>query len=190
MNHTPDPTITRIEYVATYEMVCGDDVESTGAQDTKFLARLETALQPLYPNAELYLYLDGAQYTTRKDIRVWNTRSDDEFYDDDLTPLDVVEEVRGVCDDIAQTVGAEVFVSEEAEEEEELDPSWRYAVRVYESGNIIHNESADDYTSAHNRMYELAEEYSTECKLVIIDGSDFGHVYSIRGYVEEENPEN
>lgn len=108
----PMPEVTKLIYVATYENIIpgfddfnAPDVEYPDSMYSDFLKRFETALQPIFPNAELWLHLDGAQYTSIGDCieTDGSEESADEFRDLEDYALYTV------CAHVAGIVASEVF---------------------------------------------------------------------------------
>lgn len=111
----PMPEVLEVDYLATYEMVLGEDgPEQSRGSEQMFVEALYERLQPLFPNADITVRLDGAQYATRGTFIV----IDDTLINDDEHPDDVISWAEYVCDEEAQAVAADYFVWETEEDEE------------------------------------------------------------------------
>jgi hypothetical protein len=108
----PMPEYTKVDYLCTFEHIHGDEGrETTIAEDATFVNTLAERLQPIFPNAEIYVRLDGYQYATRGS----------EFEGgpaDDAESLELDNWAEYVCDQVASTVAGEVFPDPEPEEDD------------------------------------------------------------------------
>lgn len=105
MTPDPMPEVLEVDYLATFELVRGEDVESTLEQDQTFYDRLYDALVETFPNASVSVRLDGVQYAA------WGTRVviDDSLIGTDEDPQDVIAWAEEICDQIAASIGDQVF---------------------------------------------------------------------------------
>jgi hypothetical protein len=139
MNTEPMPEVLDVDYLATFEWVRGD-VESTNVQDSEFLDRLYDALAATFPNASVNVRLDGVQYATRGTQIV----IDDSLIATDENPLDVVAWAEEVCDQIASSIGSEVFTGPDEDydlaslpdDEQLLEDEANYSAAVYAGLNL------------------------------------------------------
>ena len=113
----PMPEVLEVDYLATYEWVLGEDgPEQTAGAGQTFVETLYTRLQPIFPNADITVRLDGVQYATRPTFIV----IDDTLIGEDEHPNDVISWAEYLCDEEAQAVAAECFTWETDSDDEQL----------------------------------------------------------------------